>query len=129
MKFGSKTDQVDLSPCYSREEMHISPFGPTQDTKWTWHIVVLVWHALISIVYSKTAIGTLEPVCIHKKQCAKKQCVRLDEEIKTYNNNISYYGSVNSFKLSKIKTANLEIILQRSHVISSINLDIDGFRQ
>ena len=61
--------------------------------------------------------------------CKKKQCVRLDEEIKTYNNNISYYGSVNSFKLSEINTANLEIIPQRSHVISSINLDIDGFRQ
>ena len=58
----------------------------------------------------------------------KKQCVRLDEEIKTYNSNISCYGSVNSFKLSNINTANLEIILQPSHVISSINLDIDGFR-
>ena len=61
------------------------------------------------MVYSKTAIGSLEPVCIYNKQCAKeKQCVRLDEEIKTHNNNISYYGSVNSFKLSKINTANLE---------------------
>ena len=60
----------------------------------------------------KTAIGSLEPVCIYKKTMGKKkQCVRLDEEIKTYNNNISYYGSVNSFKLSKIKTVDLEIIL------------------
>ena len=61
--------------------------------------------------------------------CKKKQCVGLDEEIKTYNINISYYGSVNSFKLSKKRIDNLEIILQRSHVISTINIDIDGFSQ
>ena len=62
-----------------------------------------------------------------QQQCAKrKQCVRLDEEIKTYNSNISCYDSVNSFKLLNLNTANLEIILQRSHSISSINLDIDG---
>ena len=68
--------------------------------------------------------------CVHLQQTmCKKQCVRLDEEIKTCNNNISCYSSVNNFKLSKINTANLKIILQRSHVISSINLDIDGFRQ
>ena len=58
-------------------------------------------------------------MCIYNDN-VKKQCVRLDEDIKTYNSNISCYGSVNRFKLLNIiiNTANVEIILQRSHVIS-----------
>ena len=58
--------------------------------------------------------------------------MHLQQQCEKNNNmcsNISCYGSVNSFKLSNINTSNLEMILQRSHVISSINLDIDGFRQ
>ena len=77
----------------------------------------------------KTAIGSLALACIYNSNVQKKQCVGLDEEIKTYNIYISYYGSVNSFKLSKKKIDNLEIILQRSYVISSLNIDINGFRQ